>query len=601
MYVEVDPVSLDAFEDVEATIEIGDTLLVRANLRSSDNRCQLPSAIAYHWENSAPTVVAIPVNRTAQELEAIALAPGVATLTSWVVRASRGSLAVTVVTGEPAMVAITAPSTTVAVGESLQLRATVKTAHGVTLPGAAVSWNSRAPGIAGVSADGLVQGAARGAVTITASSGTAIGSIQLEVVPSPIAVDRVEVTPSSASLTIGNSIQLSARALDAAGNVLVGRTVHWTSSNPGVAAVADSGWVTGVAPGSTSVNATVEGKTGSSSISVPAPGSGRYAYALVEGRTSLATFTPTHGVYNPAGPVTVNRLGTGQYQVQFHGLQPAAGNTQVFLVTNVEFFSVAAACKVQGVTTSQSAITASVSCYSTPGEVLTDQLFTILMIGSDALPGRLAFGWADQPSNEDPYTPSAFHNSSGQGLVVTRADNGIYTVRFTGNVRVPGGPPEIALVTATGSTGSRCTVNSRVIDEELHVHCVGGGANYFVDDDAPFMVAMLERGQPGRRFGFATVTDQQGILPGESFSSSGGAITARSFGPGTTIVRFADLADPAATFESETVQVVARSDLGDICRLSIWEQNGSELELHVECFDNNGAPVNREFRILVMQ
>ena len=53
---------------------------------------------------------------------------------------------------------------------------------------------------------------------------------------------------------------------------LSGRVVAWSSSNSAVATVTDGGVVTGVAPGSVSITATSEGRSGSASLTVvPAP------------------------------------------------------------------------------------------------------------------------------------------------------------------------------------------------------------------------------------------------------------------------------------------------------------------------------------------
>ncbi|MGH7468024.1 MAG: hypothetical protein ACRENP_08560 [Longimicrobiales bacterium] len=104
---------------------------------------------------------------------------------------------------------------------------------------------------------------------------------------------------------------------------------------------------------------------------------------------------------------------------------------------------------------------------------------------------------------------------------------------------------------------------------------------------------------PGRRFAFATVTAQATITTGESFSSSGGAITATRIFNNTKVV-CAGLTgiEPSP----ETIQVVARSELGEFCKLVTWRTvAGSDLEAEVVCYDNQGAIVQREFRILVMQ
>jgi len=69
-----------------------------------------------------------------------------------------------------------------------------------------------------------------------------------------------------------NPFQVAAVLKDAAGNVLsviqTGQTVDWTSSAPSVGTVAQSGLVTAVAPGSTTITAAIEGKSGTSDIAV---------------------------------------------------------------------------------------------------------------------------------------------------------------------------------------------------------------------------------------------------------------------------------------------------------------------------------------------
>src|SRR5207245_2695435 len=71
-----------------------------------------------------------------------------------------------------------------------------------------------------------------------------------------------------ASVEAGQTVQLTATPRDAGGNPLSGQTVTWSSSNTAVAAVSNSGLVSGVTPGSATITATSEGKSGTSSITV---------------------------------------------------------------------------------------------------------------------------------------------------------------------------------------------------------------------------------------------------------------------------------------------------------------------------------------------
>jgi trimeric autotransporter adhesin len=81
--------------------------------------------------------------------------------------------------------------------------------------------------------------------------------------PGPAPVSSVSVDPSSASLLVGATQTLTATPKDAAGNVLTGRTVAWSSSDQSIATVSSGGLVTAVAAGSTTITATSEGKFGS--------------------------------------------------------------------------------------------------------------------------------------------------------------------------------------------------------------------------------------------------------------------------------------------------------------------------------------------------
>ncbi len=76
------------------------------------------------------------------------------------------------------------------------------------------------------------------------------------------------VSPSSASLTLGGTQQFTATLKDAAGNVLTGRTVTWSSSAPTVASVTATGLVAGLLAGSATIMATSEGQSGTAAVTV---------------------------------------------------------------------------------------------------------------------------------------------------------------------------------------------------------------------------------------------------------------------------------------------------------------------------------------------
>jgi uncharacterized protein YjdB len=156
---------------------------------------------------------------------------------------------------------------------------------GTGLGAAAITWSSGAPGLASVSGSGLVIGIAPGTAVILAHVDGVVGSATVSVAQMPVA--SVSVSPSTASLTVGGTSTLSATLRDASGNTLSGRIVGWSTSDQAVATVSQSGVVTGVAAGSTTITATSEGQTGTASITVTSGGPGPLA-AITLTPTSLS-------------------------------------------------------------------------------------------------------------------------------------------------------------------------------------------------------------------------------------------------------------------------------------------------------------------------
>lgn len=131
-----------------------------------------------------------------------------------------------------------------------------------------ISWSSSNAAVASVN-NGVVRAVAPGTATITATAESQSATARIAVKQVPVA--SVQVTPASAELLIGGSVALTARTLDAKGNVLVGRPITWSSSNPAVATVDASGIVNALAVGAASVTATSERQSGSASIQVVQP------------------------------------------------------------------------------------------------------------------------------------------------------------------------------------------------------------------------------------------------------------------------------------------------------------------------------------------
>jgi alpha-tubulin suppressor-like RCC1 family protein len=165
-----------------------------------------------------------------------------------------------------ASVSVTPASVTVAIGHTIQLLATPKNAAGGTMTDRPVTWVSSTPAVATISPSGLATGMTQGAATITATSEGKTGTAAVTVVLA--AVETVSVSPQTVSVGVGDTARLVATLKDADGAVLTGRSVTWTSGDAGVAQVSGTGLVSGMAPGTTTISATCEGKTGTATVDV---------------------------------------------------------------------------------------------------------------------------------------------------------------------------------------------------------------------------------------------------------------------------------------------------------------------------------------------
>src|ERR1041385_7508036 len=79
------------------------------------------------------------------------------------------------------------------------------------------------------------------------------------VMATAVPVAQVAVLPTSATASVGGTVQFVAIPLDSTGTALGGRAITWASSNSSVASVDGSGLATGVTAGSATITATSAG------------------------------------------------------------------------------------------------------------------------------------------------------------------------------------------------------------------------------------------------------------------------------------------------------------------------------------------------------
>ena len=207
---------------------------------------------------------------------ATAVAAGSATITATFSRVSgTAALTVTAVVPPPpptiTSIAVTPPTANLAAGKTQQFTATATYSDSSTKDvTSTATWISAAPSVATVNSAGVATGVAAGSTTVTASF-TGVSGTAAITVPSPPAktVTSIAVSPSSASFTAGSTQQFTATATYSDGSTAdVTSTATWTSSNTSVATINSSGLATGVASGSTTIAAALNGVTGSAATTI---------------------------------------------------------------------------------------------------------------------------------------------------------------------------------------------------------------------------------------------------------------------------------------------------------------------------------------------
>jgi uncharacterized protein YjdB len=215
---------------------------------------------AFTWTSLDPQVATVDGGGLAT-----AVAPGVARI----VATANGAADTAMIHVIPAVAALvlTPAAATLAPGGSVALQASPRDAGGTVVQGSAVAWASSAPAVATVDAAGVVRGVAAGAATVTAASGAVSAAATVTVQAAAIAT--LELSPASATVDVGGTVALIPVARDAAGNVLTGRPVAWSTSDASVATVT-SGQARGVAGGTAAITVSAEGKAATAQVTVRA-------------------------------------------------------------------------------------------------------------------------------------------------------------------------------------------------------------------------------------------------------------------------------------------------------------------------------------------
>lgn len=338
-----------------------------------------------------------------------------------------GSLAVSI--APVATATITPANPTLTEGEVADLAVVARDAAGRVLEGRTTTWQSSATSVAPVSATGTVTALSAGIATITATVGGIAATTALTV--NAATVDRVSFGRATLTVAEGESKQLAVTVTGAAGRVLEGRTVAWSSNDPERATVDATGKLTALQPGNIAITATVQGRAATLAVTVT-----RAAVASVQ--LTPGAFVLEIGESRPMTAVVRDAAG-----------KVLDGRTVTFAVTAGATISPAGVLTAVRngyltITAMSEGVTATVAATVVPGEEYAydllyhrylpngaSELFTI-PVGTGSAPSRLNAGAVSRNASPSPDGLRVAFAVSQEDLTTRQRVDDIFAVDVSG-------------------------------------------------------------------------------------------------------------------------------------------------------------------------
>jgi uncharacterized protein YjdB len=255
----------------DATLIVGDTKTYAA--RAEDAAGGVVGTAPIVWRSNASSVASV---STAGLVTAVA--PGTARIIA-TSGAHADTVNVTVATSAVANVVVTINRALLKVSDTVQATAIAVNAAGLPVLDRPVTWTTSNPSAALVTPFGLVLGIApANPVTVTATVDGKSGSATIAIIEADIA--EVIVLPDSALMRPGGTVQLQVQVIDEFGFEVLDPEITWSSFVENVATVSNTGLVTAVAIGESTIRATVRGSFGTSLARVLDVNTERYTISV---------------------------------------------------------------------------------------------------------------------------------------------------------------------------------------------------------------------------------------------------------------------------------------------------------------------------------
>jgi uncharacterized protein YjdB len=236
------------------TIATGESVALNGQVFDKNNST-FPNILPT-WSSLDVTVATVSTGSTASASTTIhGLAKGTARiLAKYGTAVDTATILVTTGTSTGTGLTLTPNADTLAVGDTVRLSATVRSATG-TVTNVLYCFESSNPSIADVGDGGLVQGRALGTAKISCESGLLSDTATIWVTNASsgggsTGKPTIEINPAVDTIpTVGGSLPLSATVRDAQGILVSNPTIAWTSLDAGTLSVSSSAVVTGLAKG----------------------------------------------------------------------------------------------------------------------------------------------------------------------------------------------------------------------------------------------------------------------------------------------------------------------------------------------------------------
>ncbi len=243
------PVATVTVAPPSSSLSIGGTVQLTATLRDAAQNVLVDRSVA--WTSSNPSVASVGPGTGLVTANAVG-GPVTITATSETIN---GTAQVTV--SAPVQTVTVAPTpSTLQIGETLQLSATLRDAGNNILSDRPVTWASTDVAIATVSSTGLVTALSSGGpITITATSEGKVGAAQVTVASAPVAsVDLIGPT----RVKVGDNYLFSAVARDAQGNELA-KMITWSILETGKGTMSSAGLLVPSQTGTITIRMVIDG------------------------------------------------------------------------------------------------------------------------------------------------------------------------------------------------------------------------------------------------------------------------------------------------------------------------------------------------------